>query len=160
MQNHLDELLLQYTENHPDVINTRLIIEQLEEKKLKEQETKMDTGETKVTNDVLNLPLYQELNVILGQAQAEAAALNTRIKQFEKKKIEQKKTLKLMSEVEAELANLNRDYAINKKMYNDLVVRRESSKLSASSIAVFSKNKTTNNCSRDGGKSRNSKILC
>ncbi len=126
----LDELSLQYTDNHPDVINTRLSLEQLLKKKEEEQGQKQNVSEENVTNDVLSLPLYQDLNVMLGEAQAEAVALQTRMKRYEQQREEKAVLLKTLSEVEAELANLNRDYEINKKMYEDLVVRRESSQLS------------------------------
>ncbi|NKB37594.1 MAG: hypothetical protein GKR93_10555 [Gammaproteobacteria bacterium] len=132
METKLDELMLQYTENHPDVINTKLILDQLEQKKQsKNQHSPDDSAEKSVDNNVLSLPLYQELNVMLGQAQSEAVALKTRSAQYEKQRAEKASLLKTLSEVEAELSNLNRDYAINKKMYEDLVVRRESSILSA-----------------------------
>jgi len=42
MEKKLDELRLQYTENHPDVINTRLALEQLKQRKQKQ--TDQSTG--------------------------------------------------------------------------------------------------------------------
>ena len=130
MENKLDELLLQYTENHPDVVNTKLVLEQLQQKKAKIQMQSSTDSET-VDSNVLTLPLYQDLNVMLGEAQAEAVVLRTRSKLYNKQRVAKAALLQTLSEVEAELANLNRDYEINKQMYEDLVVRRESSKLSA-----------------------------
>ena len=124
----LDELLLQYTESHPDVVNTRLILEQLRAKKDISKPTVNEEGET-VDSSILTLPLYQELKVMLGEAQSKAVALKTRIQQFKTQKVEKTKLLKVLSEVEAELKNLNRDYDINKKMYEDLVARRGASEL-------------------------------
>ena len=130
LEKHLDELTLQYTDNHPDVINARLSLEQLRVKK-EEEVSNAPPGEAEnVSSDVLNLPLYQELNVMLGEAQAEVVALKTRSAQYESQLVEKRALLKTLSEVEAELANLNRNYAINKQMYEDLVIRRESSQLS------------------------------
>ena len=127
----LDDLMLQYTEVHPDVINTKLILEQLKQRKTKRHDQAgVDTEN--VDSDILSLPLYQDLNVILGEAQSEAVALRTRKAQYEKQRAEKAGLLKTLSEVEAELTSLNRDYSINKKMYEDLVVRREASNLSSS----------------------------
>jgi len=89
------------------------------------------SGDTDDDNDVLKLPLYQQLNVMLSQAQGEAAALETRIRRFEKNIAKQKELLRVSSEVEAELMALNRDYEITRNIYQDLVMRREASKLSS-----------------------------
>lgn len=129
-EKELDELLLNYTENHPDVINKRLILQQLVQRKEESKVAKPDENKA-IDNDVLNLPMYQELNVILSSAEAEAVALRTRVKRFEEQKSEKLALIRTISEVEAEFANLNRDYALNKRMYNDLLSRRESSNLSA-----------------------------
>ncbi len=129
MEKKLDDLLLQYTDNHPDVINAKLIIEQLKQKKQSLGEMKQE--ENNIDSNVIGLPLYQDLNVMLGESQSEAVALRTRLEQYKKQREEKRSVLSTLSEVEAELANLNRDYAINKQMYEDLVVRRESSNLSS-----------------------------
>ncbi|MFT7461003.1 MAG: polysaccharide chain length determinant protein (PEP-CTERM system associated), partial [Planctomycetota bacterium] len=131
MEKKLDELKLQYTENHPDVVNTKLALEQLRQRKEENQQQVSGNTEKTVDSNVLSLPLYQDLNVLLSEAQSEAVALRTRANRYEQQRAEKGGLLKTLSEVEAELANLNRDYSINKKMYEDLVIRRESSNLSA-----------------------------
>ena len=128
LQANLDELLLQYTDNHPDVVNSRLILKQLEEKKSQMKQKGPEQSES-VDSSVLGLPLYQELNVMLSAAQSEAVALRTRLERYKNQRDDKTGLLSTITEVEAELANLNRDYDINKKMYEQLVSRRESSNL-------------------------------
>ncbi len=128
MEAKLDELLLQYTEQHPDVISGRNALTQL--KKQKEESNTNAAVEDGVSSNVLNSPLYQDLNVMLGKTKSEAAALRIRVEEYEKQKNENENLLKTLPAVEAELSNLNRDYNINKGLYEDLVKRRESSELS------------------------------
>lgn len=129
MESKLDDLLLQYTEQHPDVIGTRRALSQL--KKQKEESIKnKDTDNNGVSSNVINSALYQDLNVMLGKTRSEAAALRIRVQEYEKQKQENEELLKTLPAVEAKLANLNRDYNINKSLYEDLVKRRESSELS------------------------------
>jgi protein tyrosine kinase modulator len=124
----LDEFLLQYTENHPDVISTRRALLQL--KKQKEIVSSKTSSENNISSSVMNSPLYQDLNVMLGKTKSEAAALRIRVQEYEKQKKVNEELIKTLPAVEAELANLNRDYQINKGLYEDLVKRRESSELS------------------------------
>ena len=51
MEAKLDDLLLQYTENHPDVINAKLILEQLRQKKIENRQN-IDPDAESVDSDV------------------------------------------------------------------------------------------------------------
>jgi len=130
METNLDELLLQYTEKHPDVISTRRAISQLRKQKEKEKISTNTNGSNNISSSVIHSPLYQDLNVMLGKTKAEAAALRIRVQEYEKQKVANEELIKTLPAVEAELSNLNRDYQINKSLYEDLVKRRESSELS------------------------------
>jgi len=84
METKLDELLLQYTEQHPDVISTRRALSQL--KKQKDEVNSNAKGENNISSSVLNSSLYQDLNVMLGETKSEAAALRIRVQVYEKQK--------------------------------------------------------------------------
>lgn len=128
MEQKLDELQLSYTDQHPDVISTKNALEQLRQQKL-EQEN-LPEEEKQADKSVQNSELYQELNVMLGELESEAAALRTRLQQYTQKKEEMSKELEKIPEVEAKLVSLNRDYNITKQIYENLVMRRESSEMS------------------------------
>jgi polysaccharide chain length determinant protein (PEP-CTERM system associated) len=123
----LDDLLLNFTEDHPDVISTRRVLEELKTQRTKELEN-MRHG---VNNQNLEAnPAYSELTVELGKTQGEIAALSVRVKEYESRVKELSSLIDTIPEVEAQLARLNRDYDVNKRNYEELVSRRESASIS------------------------------
>jgi capsular polysaccharide biosynthesis protein len=75
-------------------------------------------------------------------AEVQVAALKTRVKEFQDRYSAALASMKTAPQVEAEAAQLNRDYEIHRKNYNDLVSRRESAAMSgeldvASGVADF-----------------------
>jgi len=124
LQMKLDDLLLQYTENHPDVVSIAQTIGQL--KVQKEQGLPIEaTGK-----EFVNSPIYQQLKVELAKSEAELSALYARKVSHEKKVKELRGYVDKILKSETDLAQLNRDYQINKKNYEAFVVRRESAKIS------------------------------
>ncbi len=124
----LDELLLQYTERHPDVINMRDALAQLKKRK-QEQHSSFD--EENLESDATGLLADQGSSIALGQSKADVAALRTRVEAYEQQLDEKLTMYKKIPEVEAKFADLNRDYAIYQKLYDDLVMRRETSNLAS-----------------------------
>lgn len=128
MQVRLDELLLQFTEEHPDVISLRRMLEELKKQKEKERAVEPhSTGETRLLN---NNPVYQELRVSLGEVKAEVAALTARVNLYQSNVDRLKQQIDTMPRVEAELAKLNRDYNVIHDRYLELVKRREAARIS------------------------------
>jgi len=128
LEKNLDGLLQRYTEAHPDVIGTRRIIEQLKEQKKVEVAARRNEGGG--YGDVNSNPVYQQMKLALADAAANVASLRARVAEFEGRQARLQESAKLLPQVEAELAQLNRDYEINKKNYETLVSRRESANMS------------------------------
>lgn len=124
LQKKLDDLLLKYTELHPDVIEIRETITTLEKNK-KQKKKKKD-------NIVAINTLYEQTKLELGKAQAELAGMRVRANEFKDRVTKLQSLVKILPQVETELKRLDRDYAINKKNYDGLVSRRESAKISES----------------------------
>jgi polysaccharide chain length determinant protein (PEP-CTERM system associated) len=128
LESRLYELLLRYTERHPDVIITRELIEDFKAQKL----TQIDavSGEESNPQDPnVNNPFYQSLKVALSAADAEVAALKQRVAEFENR---QEAAALLVDEalrVETEYAQLNRDYGIIKSNYTAFAKRREQAEI-------------------------------
>ena len=127
---NLDALLQRFTEEHPDVAGARRLIKELEALKRKEvqelRKTAMDNPATASGNSLA----YQELNRMAATSEVQVAAMRARVGEYAARFNRARELMKTAPQVEAEFAQLNRDYDINKKNYNDLVARRESATLS------------------------------
>lgn len=140
---NLDALLQRFTDQHPDVAGVRRIIKDLEEQKRQEIAVRKKAAAANPAAASLNTnPAYQQMKVSLTEAEATTAALRVRVAEYEARYAKAANRIKLVPEVEAEYAQLNRDYDINKKNYDSLVQRRESASISegmtdVSSVADF-----------------------
>lgn len=140
---NLDALLQRFTEQHPDVVGTRRIIKDLEEQKRQEiAARKKAAAANPVVASINANPAYQQMKVSLTEAEATVAALRVRVAEYESRYARAVSKIKLMPEVEAEYAQLNRDYDVHKKNYDSLIQRRESASISEgmtdmSSVADF-----------------------
>jgi polysaccharide chain length determinant protein (PEP-CTERM system associated) len=128
MQRMLDELLLKYTDSHPDVIETKRSIQELTEQ-LGAEQLAAQSGGTSGATSAPN-PLHQQLRLSLGEVEAELAALRVRRAEFQRRVDVLQEQVEVLPEVEAELQRLNRDYETNRDQYDTLVTRRESARMS------------------------------
>jgi polysaccharide chain length determinant protein (PEP-CTERM system associated) len=128
---NLDSLLQRYTEQHPDVAGTRRLLKDLEDQKRKEvAELRKAAMAAPVTSGSSSSLAYQELNRMLATAEVQVAALKARVGEYTSRYNRAREMMKTAPQTEAEFTQLNRDYAIHKKNYEDLVARRESASLS------------------------------
>jgi len=126
LNKNLDALRLQYTEQHPDVISTKRLIAKLEERKKEEAKLNKHSADPGKNYS----PMLQQLNVALAEAEARTAAMKARVEEYTSRYYYLKSMSKAVPEVEADLAQLNRDYEVNKSNYEKLLERRESAKMS------------------------------
>ena len=145
---NLDALMQRFTDQHPDVISTRRLIKDLEEQKRKEM---LELRKAAMATAAANGPAgnagnsslaAQELSRAAAAAEVQVAALKARVAEYSSRLAQARDSLKSAPQVEAEAAQLNRDYAITKKGYEDLVARRQSAVMSgdldvASGVAEF-----------------------
>jgi polysaccharide chain length determinant protein (PEP-CTERM system associated) len=125
MRKNLDNLRLNYTEEHPDIVATKRVLEQLElqkQKELAERKSPMD--------GLKQTPAYQQMQLSLAESEAKVAALQARATEYDRRYAELRAAAGKVPEVEAEYTQLNRDYAVTKQNYEALVARRESAQLS------------------------------
>ncbi len=126
MESRLDELLLQYTELHPDVVALEESIEELQRRRRAEA----NRGEAEFDGRNNNLVVAEELRVALSTVEAEVSGLRVRVAEYQRRVSHLKSMVDTIPGVEAEYARLNRDYNINRTNYDELVNRRESAKIS------------------------------
>ena len=124
----LDSLLRQYTDEHPDVIGTQRIIEQLEEQRRQYIQARAKAGaKSGAAGDGMSRnPVFQQLRVSLADAEAEVASLQAKVNSYQAQYAQLKAEAQLVPQVEAEFAQINRDYDVQKKTYETLLQRRQS----------------------------------
>ena len=122
----LDDLLRRYTDQHPDVVAARRTIAQLEQQRKTEQEARKADGKR---GPAPTSPVYQRIRVALADAEAKVASLRGQLGAQQAQLDQARSMAGKMPEVEAELAQLNRDYDVVRKNYEQLVSRRESASL-------------------------------
>lgn len=81
------------------------------------------------TSSLTSSLMQQELNRIVATTEVQVATLRTRVAEYASRMNRARELMKTAPQIEAEQAQLNRDYDINKKNYTDLVTRRESAAL-------------------------------
>ena len=127
---NLDVLLQRFTDQHPDIISARKLIKDLEDQKRKEVlELRKVAMASPVAVSSTSLA-YQELNRLLVSSEIQVASLRARVAEYEARFSRARAMLKTAPQIETEYSQLNRDYAIHKRNYEDLVARRESAVLS------------------------------
>ena len=132
LETQLDQLLLSYTDKHPDVISTVAMLDRLRKEReadIEEMMADLDDDQ-KADGENANNPIYQELKVELSGAEAEVAALQARVTEYEARQKHLRELVDTVPQVEAELAKLNRDYDNDRKNYDALVQRREALEIS------------------------------
>lgn len=128
LRKKLDSLSLNYTDKHPDIIATKRLITQLQGRKIEEAKL-MKSGGFDVGRNYS--PMLQQLNLALAESQAKVASMRARVEEFTRRYNKLKSLSDSVPEVEASLAQLNRDYLVNKANYQELLKRRESAKISS-----------------------------
>ncbi len=132
LQQNLDELLIRFTEKHPDVDILKQTIADL--KKQREQDrvrytaSLAESGGSARGQNVNTV--YQQLKVRIAEEEANIASLRTRADEYVRRYQELQAQISTLPKIEAELAALNRDYEVNRQQHDQLLSRRESARLS------------------------------
>jgi polysaccharide chain length determinant protein (PEP-CTERM system associated) len=121
----LDDLLRRFTEEHPDVINARRVVASLEAQKRQETEARAAATKARPPAAATN-PVFQKIRFALAEAEANVASLRVRLSSQQNRLEEVRAVATRAPQAEAELAQLNRDYDVIRKNYEQLVSRRES----------------------------------
>ena len=136
----LDELLIRYTENHPDVVKTKGLLENLYKQRQQHidslSEMAQNTGSYSQFGNLNQNPVYQEMKLAVATFQNQIASLRVRRDQYQKKVDDLEKIIDLVPQIEAEAQGLNRDYEITRDKYLELLTRREQAELSRKAEAT------------------------
>jgi len=136
-QARIDQLLLNYTEKHPEVVSLRAQIARLQDEKGGGARVGSGAvpGGVATTDDLLTMsldlnPVYQSMRISLSQAETELAELRGQISTQQQVATALRGRLDAIPEVEADLLRLTRDYEVNKRQYDELLQRLDSARIS------------------------------
>lgn len=129
LRKELDDLSRRFTDSHPDVIATRKRLDEL----VQQRQAMLDSRKTNPTARALvpldRNPVYEQMRLSLAAAEASVAASRAKLAGYENQYNELKSQAKLVPQVEQEFAELNRDYDVQKKMYEGLLARRDAANM-------------------------------
>jgi polysaccharide chain length determinant protein (PEP-CTERM system associated) len=129
----LETLRLSYHDTYPDVVRVRHQIADLNEAIVVDQqrrEAARASGRAVVDDSVINNPMYQQLKRELSQTQVTMDTLQARIVESRRQLNAELDRGKRVHGGEATLAELTRDYQVNREIYQDLLRRRENARVS------------------------------
>ena len=131
LRSELDALRRRYTDAHPDVMNAKRNIEQLEEQRRQDAEALRKEGRvpSRTVDTAERNPVFQQLKISLAEAEANVASLRAKLSSYEGQYAQLKNSARLVPQVEAEFTQLNRDYDTQKRTFETLLARRESALL-------------------------------
>lgn len=134
LEGRLEELLINYTEKHPEVVAVQNTLKDLRAQQAAElekvkREKKVSAG---LGSSFKSNPIYQSVSIEQKKAAVEIAELKQDVAQRDGRVADLRRKVDMVPEVEAELARLNRDYDVTKAQYQQLAQRLETAQLSES----------------------------
>jgi polysaccharide chain length determinant protein (PEP-CTERM system associated) len=129
-QAKLDELLLKYTDKHPDVIAAHATLDELKNRRAAELDSlRRGDASAVASSGAGNNPVYQNIQLELNKEDVEIAALRRELAQHQGTVAELRARLNSAPQVEAEFQQLNRDYDVNKAQYTALLESYQKARL-------------------------------
>ncbi len=131
LQNQLDALLIRFTENHPDVAETKRLLLSLQEMRKQEiTALQQAAAGNPSSGNVTQSQVYQNLKLMTANLENEVESARVRVRSFEDKLEKLERQRNVIPDIEAKFAGLNRDYELNKSKYEELLSRRDALSLS------------------------------
>ena len=127
LRRNLDTMLLKYTEDHPDVKAARKQIAQIEAEAAKATGGGAKPGGT-TKGEVAN-SVYDQIKVRLVDAEAAVAAVQRRLDEAQSEQERIEKVAASAPGVLVQAQDLDRDYSVLKRNYQELVARREATQI-------------------------------
>jgi polysaccharide chain length determinant protein (PEP-CTERM system associated) len=121
----LDGLLLRYTEQHPDVLAARRLVSTLQ---TQARNGGAEPAQRQTFTQVPNL-IHEQLRLRLVDEDSRQSALQRRLEQADAEIEKLRGMAQRALDIEAQFANLNRDYAVLKGNHEQLLARREQARM-------------------------------
>ena len=133
LETQLSQMLLTYTEDYPDVVSLRYQIDDIKKtmREVAEEKGRKSRKSSSIhEEDLVVNPLYQELRSRLSVVKTDVKAKENRLVALNGLLEKEYDRRKRIAERAAEEAELTRDYNVTKKIYEDMLERKEKARLS------------------------------
>lgn len=119
------DLLLTYTDRHPDVVAIDEQLKLLYDKRTQERQAlqKSGTGVEGIAN--ATNPVYQNAQIALNQSSVLIAGLRSQLEQRQATVRKLNEQVNSIPEIEAKYAKLTRDYGKFESLYDEIMIRKE-----------------------------------
>ena len=128
-QARLEELLRVYTPKHPEVIALEESLAQLKAQR-RDELAKMGVTDIPERGSLVANPVHEQIRLQRNQVDVDLASVNGQIADRSARIAEMRSRMETMPQVEAELAQLTRDYDVLRERYAGLLQQLETAKLS------------------------------
>jgi len=130
VQAHLNQLLLKFTDKYPDVIAARQTLVELKKRQAQEIAA-LQRGDASAAamSGASSNPIYQSIQLALNKANVDIADLQAELAEHQSKAQQLQHLLDATPELQAQYAQLSRDYDINKQQYTALLESYDKARL-------------------------------
>jgi polysaccharide chain length determinant protein (PEP-CTERM system associated) len=125
LQTQLDQLRLSYQDSYPDIITIRSQIAEIDQRV---SENLLEAG-LQSAGEISELPLYEELRKQVSAGEVQILTQKRRLAALQNLLKDEEKLSGQVTEKQAELVDLTRDYDVTKSVYEDMLARKENAKL-------------------------------
>ncbi len=119
------QLLLKYTERHPEILEIDKLIETLRQQQKETEPEKIVAESEAIGPQKMSNPYVQSLKMAFNNAQAEVASVQALVASIHSRIEKLEVGLNERLKIETEMKNLNRDYETINGKYSELLERRE-----------------------------------
>lgn len=126
LEGRLTQLRMQYTDEHPDVVSTLNLLEELRAEVLRTQGAEPQQATTVADQN----PVYQQIKIQYSQAELELSQAETERAEQARRVEALRQKIDTIPEIEAELTRLNRNYEVYREQHSELVARLEKARMS------------------------------
>lgn len=129
LETQMNTLLLTYTEDYPDVVSLKYQIDDIK-RAIRESEETRASSKNNDDDELIANPLYQELRSKVSTLKTGVKAKNKRLLALDGLLENEYERRRRIAERGAEESELTRDYNVTKKIYEDMLERKEKARLS------------------------------
>lgn len=128
LEEELDRLTLRFTDLHPDVVETKALLDKLETSREEEIAAFLNADDSDQNQPLSEL--NREIKLEVSRLESQVASLKVKETDIQNKIAGLESKVDLIPQIEAESTALNREYGVTKQKYEELLSRREAADLS------------------------------